>query len=226
MGYKQRGPRRLMKKGITLIFLGHINFILGAIVHGSVLRHVSKPDGRITSEFSVANIISVMSGLLSIVNGIIAILVSRNLLNAKLHVGLLVSSFLNTLLSAACTVGLLLAISLTIHNGGRGLMQGCNSTVAPANARSVIVANCPFDTTRIYDTTLAMWFPCTLMSAIESGLSVWCFVVGLTLRGLGPCGHSYLRELLEEETLAERLRTEAKSSAQDQQLVAEHSACV
>lgn len=44
------------------------------------------------------------------------------------------------------------------------------------------------------DTTLALWFPCILLSALESGLSVWCFIVGLTLRGIGPCGHTYLRE--------------------------------
>lgn len=44
------------------------------------------------------------------------------------------------------------------------------------------------------DTTLALWFPCTLLSAMESGLSVWCFIVGLILRGIGPCAHTYLRE--------------------------------
>lgn len=44
------------------------------------------------------------------------------------------------------------------------------------------------------DTTLALWFPCTLLSAMELGLSVWCFVVGLTLRGIGPCAHTYLKE--------------------------------
>lgn len=61
---KDKGPRRLMKKGITLILVGHINFILGAIVHGSVLRHISKPSQHITTEYTVANIISVTSGLL------------------------------------------------------------------------------------------------------------------------------------------------------------------
>lgn len=46
----------------------------------------------------------------------------------------------------------------------------------------------------VKDTTLALWFPCTLLSAMESGLSVLCFIVGLTLRGIGPCGHTYIRE--------------------------------
>lgn len=53
-----------MKKGFTLILVGHINFILGAIIHGSILRHVSKPNDQITTEFTAANIISVTSGLL------------------------------------------------------------------------------------------------------------------------------------------------------------------
>lgn len=53
-----------MKTGLTLILVGHINFILGAIVHGSVLRHISNPTDHITTEYTLANIISVTSGLL------------------------------------------------------------------------------------------------------------------------------------------------------------------
>lgn len=61
---KEKGPRRLMRKGLVLILVGHINFILGAIVHGSVLRHISKPSQEITTEYTAVNIISVTSGLL------------------------------------------------------------------------------------------------------------------------------------------------------------------
>lgn len=61
---KQKGPGRLMTKGLTLIVVGHVNFILGAIVHGSVLRHISKPSGQISTEYTVSNIIAVSSGLL------------------------------------------------------------------------------------------------------------------------------------------------------------------
>lgn len=61
---KQKGPGRLMTKGLTLIVVGHVNFILGAIVHGSVLRHISKPSGKISTEYTVSNIIAVTSGLL------------------------------------------------------------------------------------------------------------------------------------------------------------------
>uniref|UniRef100_A0A8B9L3D8 Keratinocyte associated protein 3 n=1 Tax=Astyanax mexicanus TaxID=7994 RepID=A0A8B9L3D8_ASTMX len=200
---RQKGPGRLMAKGLTLIVVGHINFILGAIVHGSILRHISKPSGKISTEYTVSNIIAVTSGLL--------------------HVGLLVSSFLNTLLSTACCVGLLLAISLTIKADGSALMQGCNSTGMPINARSPINANCPFDTTRIYDTTLSLWFPCTLLSAMETGLSVWCFIIGLTLRGIGPCGHTYLKEQLEEEALASTSKRDPEFVAPSQRLIGHHS---
>lgn len=61
---KDKGPRRVMRRGLTLILVGHINFILGAIVHGNVLRHISNPAQQITTEYTVANIISVTSGLL------------------------------------------------------------------------------------------------------------------------------------------------------------------
>lgn len=197
---KEKGPGRLMKKGLTLILVGHINFILGAIVHGNVLRHISKPSQHITTEYTVANIISVTSGLLSIAAGIIAIVVSRNLHAFKLQIGLLITSFLNALLSAACCTGILLAIGVTVANNGQVLMQGCNSTEGvPVNARSPVSAQCPFDTTRIYDTTLALWIPCAMLSAAEVGLSIWCFLVGLVLRGLAPCGNSYINDQLEEE---------------------------
>ncbi|KAM6943110.1 keratinocyte-associated protein 3 [Xenentodon cancila] len=196
---KDKGPGRLMKKGLILILIGHINFILGAIVHGSVLRHISNPSHHISTEYTVTNIISVTSGLLSIASGIIAIVVSRNLHEIKLQIGLLIASFLNALLSAACCVGLLLAISITIAHNGKSLMSGCNDTVVPISARSPISAQCPFDTTRIYDTTLALWISCALLSAAEAGLSVWCFIVGLTLRGLAPCVNSYIKEQEEAE---------------------------
>ncbi|KAI1897854.1 hypothetical protein AGOR_G00087550 [Albula goreensis] len=216
---KKKGPRRLMRKGITLIFVGHINFLLGAIVHGSILRHISKPSDKITTEYSAANIISVTSALLSIATGIIAILVSRNLPNWKMHVGLLVSSFLNALLSAACCVGLVLAISLTISGDGHSLMVGCNATSHPISPRSAITADCPFDTTRIYDTTLALWFPSALLAAVEAGISMWCFIVGLILRGLGPCAHTYMREQLEEEAMAIREGPDSDFTPQGQQLI-------
>uniref|UniRef100_A0A8C8SAC6 Keratinocyte associated protein 3 n=1 Tax=Pelusios castaneus TaxID=367368 RepID=A0A8C8SAC6_9SAUR len=179
-------PIRLMRAGITLIILGHLNFILGAIVHGSVLRHVANPERTVTSEYTAANVISVGSGLL--VSG------SNGPVPAP-HWTLLCVSLLNCLLSAACSLGLTLAIALTIAGRGHGLITGCNSSALPADARAAIVTNdCPFDTTRIYDTALALWFPCMAMAAVEAVLSGRCCVVSLILRGIGPCANPSLRE--------------------------------
>lgn len=189
-----------MTKGIALIFIGHINFIIGAIVHGTVLRHISKPKDHLTIEYSVANIFSVISGLLSIATGIIAILVSRNLLKIKLHWGLMLSSLLNALMSLACTAGLFLAVVLTISQGGRNLISGCNSTMVPANpSKSMMMNNCPFDTTRIYDTTLSLWIPSIVLSIVEGILSILCFVVSMILRGIGPCAQNDMVDRIKEE---------------------------
>lgn len=59
-----RGPRRLMRMGLALILVGHLNLLLGAVLHGTVLRHVANPRGAVTSEYTTANVISVGSGLL------------------------------------------------------------------------------------------------------------------------------------------------------------------
>lgn len=57
-------PRRLMRCGLGLIVLGHGSLVLGAIVHGSVLRHVAGARRAVTPEYAVANVVSVGSGLL------------------------------------------------------------------------------------------------------------------------------------------------------------------
>lgn len=87
------------------------------------------------------------------------------------HVGLLLASFLNALLSTACCVGLLMAIGVTVSHNGQGLMRGCNDTVVPANARSPVSAQCPFDTTRIYvslNSFFSFFFKWTMMRRMDS----------------------------------------------------------
>lgn len=67
------------------------------------------------------------------------------------HWTLLSVSLLNCLLSTACSVGLALAVALTVHSRGTHLVKGCNSSALPMDARSAIATNdCPFNTTRIY----------------------------------------------------------------------------
>ncbi|XP_025945847.1 keratinocyte-associated protein 3 [Apteryx rowi] len=184
-----------MRAGLALIVLGHGNLVLGAIVHGSVLRHVAGAGRAVTPEYAAANVVSVVSGLLSIAAGIVAILVSNNLSRAALHWTLLSVSLLNSLLSTACSVGLALAIALTIRSRGMRLVMGCNSSALPADARAAIVTNdCPFNTTRIYDTALALWFPSMVLAAAEAVLSGRCCLVALILQGIGPCARTSIRE--------------------------------
>ncbi|KAF3826453.1 keratinocyte-associated protein 3 [Mirounga leonina] len=199
-----RGPRRLMRVGLALILVGHVNLLLGAVLHGTVLRHVANPRGAVTPEYTTANVISVGSGLLSVSVGLVALLASRNLLRPRLHWALLVVALVNLLLSAACSLGLLLAVSLTVANGGRRLIADCHpgllNPLLPLDQGPGPWADCPFDPTRIYDTALALWIPSLLMSAAEAALSGYCCVAALTLRGAGPCRKEGLQEQLEELT--------------------------
>ncbi|XP_074144439.1 keratinocyte-associated protein 3 [Sminthopsis crassicaudata] len=190
-----QGPRRLMRAGLALILVGHVNLLVGAVLHGTVLRHVSNPGGTITPEYTAANVVSVGSGLLSVAAGLVALLASRNLLLAALHWALLAVSLLNLLLSAACSLGLLLAFSMTVANGGRRLLAQCyeslSDPLAPAD-------DCPFDPTRIYETALALWLPSMLMAAAEATLSGYCCGAALALRGFQPCGEEGLLQQLQE----------------------------
>ncbi|XP_026518484.1 keratinocyte-associated protein 3, partial [Terrapene carolina triunguis] len=137
------------------------------------------------------------------------------------HWALLCVSLLNCLLSAACSLGLALAISLTIASRGHRLMVGCNSSALPADARAAIATNdCPFDTTRIYDTALALWFPSMVMAAVEAVLSGRCCVVSLILRGIGPCADTYIRQQLEEETATKKVASEDRHRQELCQLLA------
>ncbi|XP_007476075.1 keratinocyte-associated protein 3 [Monodelphis domestica] len=207
------GPRRLMRAGLALILVGHVNLLVGAVLHGTVLRHVANPRGAITPEYTTANVVSVGSGLLSIAAGLVALLASRNLLLAPLHWALLAVSLLNLLLSATCSLGLLLAFSLTVANQGRRLLAQCSQSHLDSNAPA---KDCPFDPTRIYETALALWLPSVFMAAAEATLSGYCCVAALALRGFKPCGDEELLQQLQE--LAEPESPKGKSQESQQLL--------
>nr|XP_035129412.1 keratinocyte-associated protein 3 isoform X3 [Callithrix jacchus] len=155
-----RGPRRLMRVGLALILVGHVNLLLGAVLHGTVLRHVANPLGAVTPEYTAANVISVGSGLLSVSVGLVALLASRNLLRSPLHRALLALALVNLLLSAACSLGLLLAVSLTVANGGHRLIADCHpgllDPLVPLD-EGLGHTDCPFDPTRIYSPSFLLF---------------------------------------------------------------------
>ncbi|XP_032901071.1 keratinocyte-associated protein 3-like isoform X2 [Amblyraja radiata] len=71
--------KQLMKIGIALIITGHLNFVLGAIVHGTVLRHLTLPGNGVVAEYSVTTIFAAISGILTICTGIAVIVLSGNM---------------------------------------------------------------------------------------------------------------------------------------------------
>lgn len=54
----------LMKTGLILIVIGHLNFITGALVHGMVLRHIANPQDSISLNYAISNVIMVTSAIL------------------------------------------------------------------------------------------------------------------------------------------------------------------
>ncbi|XP_039596656.1 keratinocyte-associated protein 3-like [Polypterus senegalus] len=180
-----KDEKPLMRTGLGLIIIGHGKFILGAIVHGAVLRHVTRPNETQTIRYAVANVIAVVSGLVCISAGIAAIILSRDLKRKRLKWALLVLSMISFLLSAACVVGLTLALVSTIMDNGRGLLAHCNSSSPSGQPKAA--RNCSFDPTRIYETTIALWIPLILMAAIESLMSLRCIMASCSLLELPPC---------------------------------------
>ncbi|NXY89652.1 TMM54 protein, partial [Alcedo cyanopectus] len=66
-----------MKTGLILLIIGHLNFITGTFVHGTVLRFVVTPQDTISLQYAVANAASVISALLTISCGIATLMLSR-----------------------------------------------------------------------------------------------------------------------------------------------------
>lgn len=52
-----------MKMGLGLVLVGHLNFLLGALVHGTVLRNVNVNLHTTTIEYAIANVIALAAGL-------------------------------------------------------------------------------------------------------------------------------------------------------------------
>ncbi|XP_036917423.1 transmembrane protein 54 isoform X3 [Sturnira hondurensis] len=69
----------LMKTGLVLVVLGHVNFIAAALLHGTVLRYVAAPHDAVALQYCVVNILSVTSAIVVITSGIAAIVLSRYL---------------------------------------------------------------------------------------------------------------------------------------------------
>ncbi|KAM4699971.1 transmembrane protein 54 [Discoglossus pictus] len=181
---KVKFGKAIMKLGLALIVIGHLNFIVGAIVHGLVLRHVSKLQDIVSLQYSISNIITVASAILSISCGIAAIVLSRYLTRLSLRWTVLVLSIINAILSFTCAMGLAVSIIITVANKGRTLLSTCSFT----NLELIQISHeCPFDPTRIYGTTLCLWVISLFLDTVEVVFSMRSFVTILRLMDVRFC---------------------------------------
>lgn len=170
----------LMKMGLGLVLVGHMNFLLGALVHGTVLRHISVYPQSRNKVYAISNIIAIVAGLLGVIGGITAIVLSRNKKNRILMWILLVFSFLAGFLALASTMAVLGSVIKAIMSEGHGLLTHCTDI-------HNITDECPFDPTRIYGTTIILWVPLIFMSIVETVFSFHCFAACTSFIRLCPC---------------------------------------
>ncbi|KAM9341087.1 transmembrane protein 54a [Symphorus nematophorus] len=177
--------KALMKMGLGLVLVGHVNFLLGALVHGAVLRHINVHAQARTMVYAISNVIAIVAGLVGIISGITAIVLSKNKKNRILQWVLLVFGFFSGLLAVASTLGLSVSMVKAIDNKGLSLLTHCTSS--NVSSSSSVTYECPFDPTRIYGTTIILWVPLILMSVVEMVFSFRCFAVCTSFLYLCPC---------------------------------------
>ncbi|NXJ47969.1 TMM54 protein, partial [Spizaetus tyrannus] len=189
--------RVLMKTGLILIIIGHLNFITGALVHGTVLRFVVDPRDAISLQYAVANAASVISALLvpartaatSPLSGSPRCLFSP-LLQKWAVFALSASSSLGCL---SCLLGLAVSIGLTLGSQGRALLAPC--TIADV-ALAPVSRECPFDPTRVYSSTLSLWAISLLLDLMEIIFGIRCLLLTLDLLRLRCCcGRAHRRKV-------------------------------
>ncbi|KAM7403839.1 hypothetical protein PAMA_004325 [Pampus argenteus] len=187
----------LMKIGLGLVLVGHVNFVLGALVHGAVLRHINVHTQARVMVYAISNVLAIVAGLLGIIGGITAIVLSKNKKSKILKWVLLVFSFLAGILAIASLLGLSVSIVTAIVHKGWSLLTHCKFSDEKVGSSS-ITYECPFDPTRVYGTTVILWVPLILMSAVEMVFSFRCFAACTSFLYLCPCR--------KRPTLARRVR--------------------
>ncbi|MCI4391940.1 hypothetical protein PGIGA_G00140220 [Pangasianodon gigas] len=168
--------KSIMKMGLCMVLVGHLNFLLAALVHGTVLRHVSL--NTQTLEYAVSNILALTAGLVGILVGILTIVLSKNEKNRVLTWWVCMLSAVGGVLAAASVIGLLVALVWTLVYGTKGLLLHCN--LPDDMSYFSITFECPFDPTRIYGTTLVLWVPLIVMSVVELVVSGRCCAASIS----------------------------------------------
>ncbi|NXW60222.1 TMM54 protein, partial [Eurystomus gularis] len=170
--------RVLMKTGLILLIIGHLNFITGALVHGTVLRFVVDPQDAISLQYAIANTASIISALLTISCGIAALMLSRYLGPSTLKWAVFALSTSSSLGCLSCLLGMAVSIGLTLGSQGRALLAPCTLTNV---ALAPVSRECPFDPTRVYSSTLCLWAISLLLDSMEIVFSIRCLLLTIDL---------------------------------------------
>ncbi|XP_031644942.1 keratinocyte-associated protein 3 isoform X2 [Oncorhynchus kisutch] len=157
-------PKALMKMGLSMVLVGHVNFLLGALVHGAVLRHINLNTRAHTMAYSISNIMALTTGLVGVVVGMLAILLCKNKKSRVRTWSLFVVSMFGSLLATASAIGLTVSVVRVTVNGGRTLLTQCRFPKAIGYAS--ITNECPFDHTRVYINAVAPAEPPSLTSSV------------------------------------------------------------
>lgn len=179
-----------MKFGLSVVLIGHVNFLLGALVHGAVLRHINLHPQARGMEYAISNVIAMVAGLTGVIIGIMAIVLSKNNSRRALVWGLWALSLVSALLAAASVIGLLVSTVRAIVNRGRSLLTHCRFPDV-IGSYSYVTNECPFDPTRIYSTTLILWVPLIVMSVVQLVFSSQCISVCSSFLGLSCCSRPH-----------------------------------
>uniref|UniRef100_A0A8C3CR22 Transmembrane protein 54 n=1 Tax=Cairina moschata TaxID=8855 RepID=A0A8C3CR22_CAIMO len=167
--------RVLMKTGLILLIIGHLNFITGALVHGIVLRFVVSLRDAVSLQYAVSN---TASAIATISCGLSALMLSRYFAPAALKWAVLALSASSSLGSLSCLPGLAVAIGLTLGSRGQVLLAPCALTNA---AHAPLARQCPFDPTRIYSSTLSLWFISLMLGSLGIVFSIRCLLLAIEL---------------------------------------------
>ncbi|XP_057209997.1 transmembrane protein 54b [Triplophysa rosa] len=184
--------KRLMKIGLSMVLVGHVNFLLAALVHGVVLRYFSLHVRGQAIESAISNVIALAAGLMCIISGILTIILSKNRKNKILTWSLLVLSTIAGVVATAAVIGLTVSLVKTIINGDKSLLAYCGYT---DDISYISIANqCPFDPTRIFSTTIVLWVPLIIISAVEMVCSCRLFKVSISYLSLPCCLGKHLQQ--------------------------------
>ncbi|NXE04308.1 TMM54 protein, partial [Lophotis ruficrista] len=183
--------RVLTKTGLILLIIGHLNFITGALVHGTILRFVVDPRDAVSLQYAVANAASVLSALLvprpvpGSVCGCHVPWLGSILTSPRRPFSPLSQKWVVLALSASsslgclsCLLGLAVSVGLTLASRGRALLAPCtfaDVVLAPASRE------CPFNPTRVYSSTLSLWAVALLLNSMEIVFGVRCLLLTLDL---------------------------------------------